>query len=111
MLGLRSRRNHKHDDGNADDVLKRQIDNELAAYRLEENLEFGSDALEWWRRKAAEYPSVARIARKYLAIQASSAPSERVFSCAKRYTKRDQMQVICSSYATCVRIVSFVLIC
>lgn len=36
--------------------------------------------LKWWATKAIAYPTVAKIARKYLAVQASSAASERLFS-------------------------------
>lgn len=40
------------------------------------------DVLAWWSIKQKEFPDVAKLARKYLNIQASSAPSERVFSAA-----------------------------
>jgi hypothetical protein len=36
--------------------------------------------LEWWRLHAKQYPCLARIARDYLAIPATSVPAERVFS-------------------------------
>ena len=38
------------------------------------------DVLQWWRNHHREYPLLAKCARKYLCIQASSASSERVFS-------------------------------
>jgi hypothetical protein len=38
------------------------------------------DILHWWKEHEKQYPLLARLARKYLAIPASSAPSERVFS-------------------------------
>src|SRR5690348_16307553 len=38
------------------------------------------DVLEWWKVHAGEYPCLARIARDYLAIPATSAPAERMFS-------------------------------
>jgi len=40
----------------------------------------GTDALEWWKRHSDEYPNLAPITRDYLAIPATSAPVERVFS-------------------------------
>ena len=36
--------------------------------------------LDWWRAHHKEYPHLADMARKYLCIQASSSPSERLFS-------------------------------
>ena len=39
-------------------------------------------ALKWWKGKAAKYPIISQLARKLLAIPASSTPSERVFSAA-----------------------------
>jgi hypothetical protein len=36
--------------------------------------------LQWWNTHAAEYPCLAAMARDYLAIPATSAPVERVFS-------------------------------
>jgi hypothetical protein len=39
-----------------------------------------NDPLKWWKESCAKYPYVANIARKYLAIPATSAPSEQVWS-------------------------------
>ena len=41
-----------------------------------------SDPCQFWARNADRFPSVAKLARKYLAIPATSVPSERVFSAA-----------------------------
>jgi hypothetical protein len=43
-----------------------------------------NDPLKWWKESCAKYPYVANIACKYLAIHATSAPSERVWSCLAR---------------------------
>jgi flagellin-specific chaperone FliS len=40
--------------------------------------------LEWWRKNRVFYPTLAVLARKYLAIQATSASSKRIFSRAQR---------------------------
>ena len=39
-----------------------------------------TDVLQWWKVNAAAYPRLAAMARDYLAIPATSAPVERVFS-------------------------------
>lgn len=40
------------------------------------------DPLQWWRKNESRFPHVAKLARTYLAIPATSTPSERVFSAA-----------------------------
>lgn len=39
------------------------------------------DVLAWWKEKRNQLPILANLARKYLCIPASSAASERMFSC------------------------------
>jgi hypothetical protein len=39
-----------------------------------------NNPLKWWKENCAKYPYVAKIACKYLAIPATSAPSEQVWS-------------------------------
>ena len=43
-----------------------------------------NNTLKWWKENCTKYPYVANIARKYLAIPATSAPSEQVLSCLAR---------------------------
>lgn len=43
-----------------------------------------NDPLEWWKKNQGLFPILARLAKDYLAVQATSAPSERVFSVASR---------------------------
>ena len=42
------------------------------------------DALAWWKKSAHLYSCLALLAQKHLSIQATSAPSERIFSKASR---------------------------
>ena len=42
------------------------------------------DPFPWWKKNQVAYPILARLAKIYLAIQAISAPTERVFSVASR---------------------------
>ena len=39
-----------------------------------------NDPLSWWMQHKEQLPVLAKLAQIYLAVQASSAPSERVFS-------------------------------
>eukprot|EP00523_Entomoneis_sp_CCMP467_P012679 CAMPEP_0168790654 /NCGR_PEP_ID=MMETSP0725-20121227/13527_1 /TAXON_ID=265536 /ORGANISM="Amphiprora sp., Strain CCMP467" /LENGTH=460 /DNA_ID=CAMNT_0008841097 /DNA_START=39 /DNA_END=1421 /DNA_ORIENTATION=- len=43
-----------------------------------------SDTLGWWKERATHFPTLAKLAKMYLAIPATSAASERVFSLASR---------------------------
>jgi len=45
---------------------------------------FLQDPLKWWHDNEAEFPAVARIARDYMSMLASSVPSEAAFSAAGR---------------------------
>ena len=42
------------------------------------------DPLEWWKKNQLKYPYLARLASLYLAVPATSAPSERIWSRASR---------------------------
>lgn len=41
-----------------------------------------NDPLKWWQEKSSLYPLLAKLSQKFLAIPATSAPSERLFSIA-----------------------------
>lgn len=53
----------------------------VAATGLDDD-DTGDNELAWWCRHQFAYPTIARVAAMYLAIPASSASSERVFSSA-----------------------------
>jgi len=59
-----------------------RADTELTKYLQEEAMDSHSDPLAWWRDNQSRYPLLAKIARKYMAICATSTASERVFSAA-----------------------------
>ena len=52
-----------------------------------------NNAMEWWSDHEVKFPHVALMAQKYLAIPASSAPSERVFSQLKLIVERKQWRM------------------
>lgn len=45
-------------------------------------IERKADVLEWWLEHRVDFPNLAILARKYLAIPATEASSERLFSAA-----------------------------
>ena len=61
-----------------------EIRTEVEMYFSEACLEEDADPLSYWKRHSRTYPALARIAPTYLAIPASSAPVERLFSVAGR---------------------------
>lgn len=46
--------------------------------------------LDWWRVKSADLPHLASLARRVLAIPATQAESERLFSCAGNIVKKNR---------------------
>jgi hAT family protein len=55
---------------------------DLERYLEKSRIDIHVDILGWWKHHQYEYPCLARIARDYLAIPATSASAERVFSAA-----------------------------
>ena len=71
------------DELRAEKRKRRRVDkeSELERYLAAPTIDLRADILQWWKQNAEAYPCLARIARDYLAIPATSAPAERVFSC------------------------------
>jgi hypothetical protein len=73
------------EDLDAEEVMN-EVKAELIIYKREGSMpmttEDGkySNPLGWWRKNAYKFPVLARLSRKLLAIPATSAPSERVWS-------------------------------
>ena len=62
--------------------LKQQLKDEVSAYMAKECISIDSNPLAWWKDNESVYPNVAMLAHCYLAVPATSVPSERVFSTA-----------------------------
>jgi len=55
---------------------------EVKMYALMGRPDGETDALTWWSRRESSYPRLAKVAKKFFSIQASSSESERIFSVA-----------------------------
>ncbi len=53
-----------------------------------------SNPLDWWRLNSEFYPNIATLARRFLCIPATSAPSERVFSHAGLTIANDRARLL-----------------
>ena len=53
--------------------------------------------LKWWRANAFRYPILMHLAKKYLAIPATSVPSERAFSAAGHIVSAKRASLLPSS--------------
>lgn len=79
---------HKIDD---DEFLRYRREPEIDIFikdPKDQNKMIPNDPLEWWARKQGDFETFARIARRYLAIPASSVPSESMFSTAGRLANK-----------------------
>ena len=68
------------------DEFKRYMQEPLTNWRV-------NNVMEWWSDNQVKFPHVALMALKYLAILASSAPSERVFSQLKLIVERKRWRM------------------
>ena len=65
----------------SDNVANISIAPELNTYMIEPRVgNEKEDILAWWRSNQCRFPILSKMARDYLAIQASGVPAERGFS-------------------------------
>ncbi len=62
--------------------LSEVVDEEVQHYRAVQSLSVDSNPLVWWKDYQNQFPHLAKLAKSYLEIPATSVPSERVFSTA-----------------------------
>ncbi len=62
-----------------DDTLDITIKEEATSYMAAKGIPVDGDPLAWWKDNEGKYPHIAKMARCYLAVPATSVPSERVF--------------------------------
>ena len=59
-----------------------EIQQQLTVYKAQPQIPLTADPLEWWKLHSCRFPHMARVAKRYLGVPATSVPSERVFSTA-----------------------------
>ena len=79
--------------------MDEQITEEVNAFKLEKTQPMYStggsynNPLDWWRVHHCKYPNLWRLASCILAIPATSAPSERVFSVAGNIVNKKRVRL------------------
>ncbi|XP_039608816.1 E3 SUMO-protein ligase ZBED1-like [Polypterus senegalus] len=68
--------------GSSKPTLLEQVQEEVIKYRASGCLSLEADPLLWWKGNEGTYPHIAKLAKRYLCIPATSVASERVFSTA-----------------------------
>lgn len=64
----------------SDQSEEAKIETELATYLLLPEADPDTDPLQWWKSNEFNFSRLSHLAKKYLSIPATSAPSERLFS-------------------------------
>ena len=86
----------------SDDHLQ-HLQDELGRYLKEAEINFRKDdPLLWWRNHETYFPTIAKLARKYLCIPASTAPAERVFSTAKNILQMKRWRILPERLGKCI---------
>ena len=80
-----------NEDLSLEDICKGELESYIAAPRLKLNK--SNDPLIWWKENQTTYPILAQLARIYLAVQATSAPSERIFSAAEQILSKSRARM------------------
>lgn len=60
--------------------LRIRLSQEMDLYAAMPSIGADKDPLNWWKEHMKDFKLMAPFAKKYLAIQATSSPSERLFS-------------------------------
>lgn len=60
------------------------------------------DPLEWWKQNAQQFPNLAKMARDFLSIPATSVPSEQAFSTAKNLITDKRNRLVGKTVRMCL---------
>lgn len=71
-----------------------QVQKEIEIYRGLSSIPSGQDPVAWWWGKRDSLPILSALSNTYLCVQASSTPSERVFSCAGHAISQERCRIL-----------------
>lgn len=71
-----------------------RVEQEIQLYRSLPPIPTKDSASFWWRKKSDTLPVLSALAEKYLCVQASSTPSERVFSTAGNTLSPERSRIL-----------------
>ena len=69
---------------------KSSTNNETASYLSATCADMEDNPLDFWHKNGSQYPTLSKMDNKYLAVPASSAPVERLFSIAGKVFRPDR---------------------
>ena len=58
------------------------VEKEVLRYKAGDHINRSCDPLKWWKENETRFTNLSKVAKKLLCIQATSVPSERLFSAA-----------------------------
>lgn len=70
--------NNDDDQEDEEEMLRKEVQMYFGEHKKVRSL----SPLQWWRDNEVKFPNLAQLARSYLAVPATSTPSERLFSAA-----------------------------
>ena len=79
--------------GGNDQLPENPVEAEVNRYFMDQGDKSG-DPLLWWKNREVLYPILSKLAKKYLAIPASSVPSERIFSLAGNLVTKKRVNLL-----------------
>ena len=68
------------DSDDDDGIASKGAEGEFERFLEEKKLSSDGCPFAWWRQRKLEFPMMSRLARKYLAVQGSATPAERIMS-------------------------------
>lgn len=74
--------------------ITEQVQKEIEIYKGLPAIPSGQDPVAWWGGKRDTLPNLSVLSEVYLCVQASSTPSERVFSCAGHAISQERCRIL-----------------